>query len=141
MSALAGVTLGSNDIARSRAFYAAALAPLGLRPLVEREAEVGLGRPGAEDAPRGASRDAGEASVWLLKPFNGLPATWGNGTHVAFLADSREAVEDFYKAGLAAGGSDEGAPGLRLRYGDDYYGAYLRDPDGNKLQAFCITEG
>lgn len=123
--AFAGVTLGADDLARARRFYDAALAPLGLAPLVVRQAEAGYGRAG------------GEAVVWLLRPFNGLPATWGNGTHVAFLAASREAVDGFHAGGLAAGGSDEGAPGLRPHYGDDYYGAYLRDPVGNKLQAVC----
>ncbi|SMF09873.1 Catechol 2,3-dioxygenase [Tistlia consotensis] len=129
MSRLDGITLGYRDRARAQAFYAAALAPLGMGALVEREAEVGFGRPGAAPV------------AWLLRPFNGLPPTWGNGTHVAFLAGSREAVEGFYKAGLAAGGLDEGAPGLRLHYADDYYAAYLRDPDGNKLQAVHYLGG
>ena len=123
MSPLVAVTLGTDDLGRSETFYQAAMAPLGLERRVSTDGRVGYGRP------------QGAAAIWLYPPFNGLPATWGNGTHVAFLAGSREAVEGFYKAGLAAGGSDEGQPGLRLHYGDDYYGAYLRDPDGNKLQA------
>ncbi len=123
MSALSAVVLGYNDFARACAFYDAALAPLGLLRVVERDDSVAYGGRGADPA------------AWLLPPFNGLPASWGNGTHVAFLAGSREAVEAFHRAGLAAGGSDEGAPGLRVHYADDYYAAYLRDPDGNKLQA------
>lgn len=75
--------------------------------------------------------------LYLYKPFDGRPATWGNGTHVAFQAESREVVDEFYAQALAHGGTDEGAPGLREHYGPNYYAAYVRDPDGNKLQAVC----
>ena len=73
----------------------------------------------------------------MLPPFDGRPAERGNGWHCAFLAPSRAAVDAFHTAALGAGGSDEGAPGLRPQYTENYYGAYVRDPDGNKLQAVC----
>ena len=73
----------------------------------------------------------------VCKPLNQEPATYGNGTHVAFLAPSHAAVDAFHAAALAEGGQDEGAPGPRPHYHKDYYGAYVRDPDGNKLQACC----
>jgi catechol 2,3-dioxygenase-like lactoylglutathione lyase family enzyme len=113
------VTLGTNDEKKAHAFYKAALAPLGIVPL---GTHGGFGEPG------------GEAFLWIGAPFDGKPATRGNGTMVAFRAKSREAVDAFHAACLAAGGSDEGAPGYR-KYASDWYGAYARDPDGNKLTA------
>ncbi len=68
---------------------------------------------------------------------DGAPATPGNGTMVSFLASSRAAVDAFHAAALAHGGTDEGAPGLRPQYGAQFYAAYVRDPDGNKLNAVC----
>ena len=75
--------------------------------------------------------------IFIGATFDGKPATCGNGTHVAFLAKDRATVDAFYTAALAQGGSDEGPPGLRAHYHPNYYGAYVRDPDGNKLQAVC----
>lgn len=76
---------------------------------------------------------AASAKVLCVLPFNGEPAKPGNGSMVAFAAPTVEAVAEAHAAGLAAGGTDEGAPGPRPRYGDGYHGAYLRDPDGNKV--------
>ncbi|HEX2011244.1 MAG TPA: VOC family protein, partial [Roseateles sp.] len=70
---------------------------------------------------------------YVYRPFDGRPASAGNGCMTAFAAASPAAVDAAHAAGLAAGGRDEGAPGPRPRYGEGYYGAYLRDPDGNKL--------
>ncbi|MEO0884091.1 MAG: VOC family protein, partial [Pseudomonadota bacterium] len=75
--------------------------------------------------------------VFVGPAYDGMTATNGNGTHVAFLATSRNVVDDFYNAALETGGTDEGPPGLRTHYHPNYYGAYVRDPDGNKLQAVC----
>ncbi|MBI1244863.1 MAG: VOC family protein [Alphaproteobacteria bacterium] len=113
------VTLGANDEKKAHAFYTAVLAPLGIVPIGE---HGGFGHQG------------GEAFLWIGKPFDGKPATFGNGTMVAFRAPSRAAVDRFHALCLANGGSDEGAPGLR-KYAPDWYGAYARDPDGNKLTA------
>ena len=120
------ITVGSNDVPRTRAFYSKVLATLGLTCVHEGEEAVAFGRAGDEGP-----------WFWVLPPFDGAPATVGNGTHVAFLAPSRAAVRNFHAEALAAGGSDEGAPGLRPQYSETYYGAYVRDPDGNKLQAVC----
>ena len=74
---------------------------------------------------------------WVMLPLNGEPATVGNGVTIAFEAPDRPAVDRFHAAALAHGGTDEGAPGLRPHYHPDYYGAYVRDPDGNKLCCVC----
>ncbi|WP_446731208.1 VOC family protein [Pseudomonas sp. CFBP 13719] len=71
--------------------------------------------------------------MFVQLPFNGLPATWGNGMQVSFAAQSQQQVRDVWQAALDNGGMDEGAPGLRPQYSEDYYGAYCRDPEGNKL--------
>lgn len=123
------VTIGTNDMPRARRFYDAVLGVLGYARLADHEDEA-LGY-GLE------ARDRERIPFWVLKPFDRGRATPGNGWHVAFLAPDRPAVEAFHVAALANGGSDEGAPGLRPHYHADYYAAYVRDPDGNKLQAVC----
>jgi catechol 2,3-dioxygenase-like lactoylglutathione lyase family enzyme len=120
------ITVGSNDLDRAGAFYDAVLLPLGLR----RRAVVPDGGPPAlcwilaeGKLPR----------FFVFTPFDGQKAAAGNGSMVAFLAPSPAAVDAAFAAGMTAGGTSEGAPGPRPQYGDGYYGAYLRDPDGNKL--------
>ena len=124
MALFGHVTLGTNNLERAGKFYDAVLATLGHARGLERDTFISYG-------------DRSGSRFFVMKPFDGGPATAGNGTHVAFLAPSRAAVDAFHAAALAAGGSDEGAPGLRPHYHADYYGAYVRDPDGNKLQAVC----
>lgn len=119
------ITLGTNDLARAQRFYDAALAPLGLQRLRTLEAEVGYGAPGDS-----------RCRLWVTRPFDGRPATVGNGSMPALVAPDEAAVRAFHAAGIAAGGRDEGAPGYRP-YGPSFYAAYLRDPDGNKLSAVC----
>ena len=120
------VTAGTADLPRAAAFFNAVLGPLGF---VERAVVADGGPPAAcwtgpgHPLPR----------FYVYQPFNAQPATAGNGSMIAFLAPSPKAVDASYAAGLEAGGTDEGAPGLRPQYGDGYYGAYLRDPDGNKV--------
>jgi catechol 2,3-dioxygenase-like lactoylglutathione lyase family enzyme len=120
------VTVGTRDLARATAFYDALLSPIGL---IQRPVVPDGGPPAAcwinplERLPR----------FFVYLPFDGNPATAGNGTMVAFLAGSAEAVDQAYAAAMAKGGTDEGAPGPRERYAKGYYGAYLRDPDGNKI--------
>lgn len=121
------ITLGTADIARARVFYDAVLAPLG-------HARV----PGYDDATSSAwGLDDPGPHLWVTVPFDGDAPSVGNGTMVSFLAPSRAAVDAFHAAALARGGRDEGAPGLRPHYGPDFYAAYVRDPDGHKLNAVC----
>lgn len=121
------ITLGTADIARARVFYDAVLAPLG-------HARV----PGYDDATSSAwGLDDPGPHLWVTVPFDGDAPSAGNGTMVSFFAPSRAAVDAFHAAALARGGRDEGAPGLRPHYGPDFYAAYVRDPDGHKLNAVC----
>jgi catechol 2,3-dioxygenase-like lactoylglutathione lyase family enzyme len=113
------VSLRVRDVARSRAFYEAALAPLGLSVLMENEGSVGFG--------------AGRRAAFWLNPGSETSGP----VHVAFVAANRAAVRAFYEAALAAGGVDNGAPGLRPQYHADYYGAFVLDPDGNNAEAVC----
>jgi len=116
------VTIGTRDLRRAEAFYDAALAPLGILRVQGRfEGWASWQRPG----------EVGK--LWVGKPHDGQPASHGNGWMVALVAPSRAAVDAAYAAAMAAGGTDEGAPGSRPQYAADYYGAYVRDPDGNKL--------
>jgi catechol 2,3-dioxygenase-like lactoylglutathione lyase family enzyme len=123
------LTVGTNDVARAACFYDAALAPLGFIRRETEETEVGYGQP-----------DDRRIRLWITQPYDGKPATVGNGAMVALYAPSQAAVDAFHKAALAAGGSDEGAPGLRP-YGDAFYACYVRDPDGNKLSAVHEGQG
>lgn len=118
------MTLGTNDLDRARRFYEPVMATLG------------IAQPFAFPGTLVFGELAG-AKLFIVSPFDGGAASHGNGTHAAFLATDRAAVEAFHVAALAHGGSDEGAPGLRPQYHANYYGAYVRDPDGNKLQAVC----
>ncbi len=127
---LSHLTLGTNDPARARAFYDPTLAELGLDCVDGGDVYFAYG----------ASAESG-FRLWIAPPFDRLPATWGNGTHLALLARDQAAVDAFHAAALAHGGYDEGAPGPREHYAPDYYGAYVRDPDGNKLQAVCFGDG
>jgi len=123
------ITLGSNDLERSTAFYEGLLAVLGI------ERQPGEETPGEDLAFGLAGMQL--PIVFIQEPFDGRPATWGNGAQVSFDASSRADVRAFHEAALSLGGSDEGEPGLRPRYHAAYFAAYVRDPDGNKLQAYC----
>jgi catechol 2,3-dioxygenase-like lactoylglutathione lyase family enzyme len=129
---LSYVYFGTNDLSRAIRFYAATLAPLGMSRCITGDAEwdrISAGWGIYEDD------GARELAFWIGTPFDGRPATNGNGSMVAFQAPSRRAVDEFHAAALAHGGVCDGAPGLRLHYAADFYAAYVRDPDGNKLAA------
>jgi catechol 2,3-dioxygenase-like lactoylglutathione lyase family enzyme len=119
------VTIGTNDLNRAQLFYDAALAPLGLKRRKQDDVEIGYG---AEDDTR--------CRLWVVTPYDRNTATIGNGSMVALEAANRATVDAFYRAALANGGTDEGAPGLRPFHAH-FYAAYVRDPDGNKLSAVC----
>ena len=131
---LSYVYLGTNDLERATRFYDATLGSLDLQRCITGDADWDR-----ISAGWGTYEDDGmlELALWVGKPFDQRPATTGNGVMVAFRARSWKAVDDFYAAALAQGGSCEGAPGLRIHYSPDFYAAYIRDPDGNKLAAVC----
>ena len=114
------------DYARSKAFYAKALAPLGFSLVMEVSAE---GTGAACHAGFGA---AGKPQFWIASG-----ARVRGRVHVAFAAKNRAAVDAFHRAALAAGGRDNGPPGLRTHYHADYYGAFVLDPDGHNIEAVC----
>ena len=111
------------DLERSRAFYSAALAPLGITELARFANFIGFGRE--------------HPQFWIGEGAAVQPSPR---THVAFAAVTRLEVEAFHRAALEAGGVDHGAPGLRPQYGPSFYAGYVRDPDGNKLNAVCYSE-
>ena len=120
------VMIGARDLAKMVAFYDAVLGTLGL---VRMPSENDTGPPGEGWQQPGRPWPL----VFVQEPFNGLPATWGNGMQVSFAADSPQTVRAAWEQALAMGGCDEGAPGLRAHYSPGYFGAYCRDPEGKKL--------
>lgn len=119
------VTVGTNDLPRAARFYDALAKEMGTGRMMDFETFIAWGAPG------------GAAGIAATKPFDGQPATVGNGTMVALQAADQEQVKRLYELALANGGSDEGAPGPRGE--DGFYAAYFRDPDGNKLNAFTMS--
>jgi catechol 2,3-dioxygenase-like lactoylglutathione lyase family enzyme len=114
------ITVRVRDLAASRAFYEAALAPFAARVIEYGPDEIGVGPEGSED-------------LGLKQGETGAP------THIAFLAADPATVDAFHAAALAAGGKDNGEPGVREIYHPDYYGAFVLDPDGNNVEAVCHT--
>jgi catechol 2,3-dioxygenase-like lactoylglutathione lyase family enzyme len=110
-----------SDVVTSKAFYRAALAPLGYTLLMESEQSAGFGV-----APK--------PDFWIGRGKPNVPPI-----HIAFRAESRSQVDAFYKAAMAAGGRDNGAPGPRPQYHPSYYGAFVLDPDGHNIEAVCHT--
>lgn len=113
------VGIGVTDLAASKAFFVKALQPLGAAVAMEGPYGVGLGVKG-------------KPSLWLHEA-NETPAR----LHLAFVAENRKLVDAFYQAAIAAGGKDNGAPGLRPHYHPDYYGAFVIGPDGHNVEAVC----
>jgi catechol 2,3-dioxygenase-like lactoylglutathione lyase family enzyme len=116
-----------SDLEKSRGFYEAALAPLGISILMTVTPEM---------------TESGGTAIGFGK--DGKPFFWigdnervGQGTHIAFAVDDRSLVDAFHRAALAAGGTDHGAPGLRPHYHPDYYAAFVLDPDGQNIEAVC----
>ncbi|MBD1847698.1 VOC family protein [Cyanobacteria bacterium FACHB-63] len=120
-SIISHLSIGTNDFDRAVAFYDAVLPTLGCKRIMEHSGAVAYGKQYPE--------------FWVQTPINGQPASVGNGTHIGFIAPTKEAVHVFYEAALAAGATDEGAPGARPDYGEPYYGCFVRDLDGHKIEA------
>ena len=106
---------------------------------VLRFVNVARGFPASESAGNGSSLCASDIVFSVQTPEIGRPATPGNGVHIAFQAPDRETIRRFYQTALAHGGYDEGAPGIRENYNANYYGAFVRDLDGNKIEAVTYT--
>jgi catechol 2,3-dioxygenase-like lactoylglutathione lyase family enzyme len=119
------VSVGTNNVERSKRFYDAVLPIVGIFPMAEDEGGLGYG--------------SGTFHFSVQVPIDGKPATVGNGTHIAFAVEDRSMVNRFYAAALKHGGSDDGAPGLRPNYDANYYGAFVRDPDGHKIEAVTYS--
>jgi catechol 2,3-dioxygenase-like lactoylglutathione lyase family enzyme len=116
------IGLRTANIDASVRFYAAALAPLGHQLASQDESSAGLGPPGSP-------------ALWLYRASGAEVSR----VHVAFRAPDRAAVDLFYRKGMAAGGRDNGAPGLRADYSPTYYAAFMLDPDGNNIEAVCLS--
>ncbi len=117
------VTLGTQDLKRAAGFYDAIAKELGVGRMMENDTFIAWGKPG------------GGAGLGVTKPFDGKPATVGNGVMVAFEAKNKAQVDRVHRLALSLGGKDEGAPGPR---GEGFYAGYFRDLDGNKLNVFIM---
>jgi catechol 2,3-dioxygenase-like lactoylglutathione lyase family enzyme len=127
------ISLSVADLDRSKTFYDRVLTPLGARRVMD-----------VEDAPgysaAGYGMGGGEPAFWVgvgVGEDSKFVPTPPQGQHVAFAAPNRQAVDAFHAAGLAAGGRDNGMPGLRIQYHPNYYAAFLTDPDGHRIEAVC----
>ena len=117
------VSIGVRDIERARRFYDAALTPLGYRCLRSGESMLGYG----DDA----------VQLWIGAAPHPVPPDAGSNLHFCFAAPSRDSVDAFHRAALHAGGHDNGTPGLRPEYDPEYYAAFVVDPDGYRIEAYC----
>ena len=117
------VSIGFRDIAAAKRFYDAALAPLGYKCLSESEGSLGYG----DAAP----------VFWIYASKSPVPADKDSGLHFCFDAPTRKSVDKFHAAALKHGGKDNGKPRLREDYGDNYYAAFVIDPQGYRIEAYC----
>jgi catechol 2,3-dioxygenase-like lactoylglutathione lyase family enzyme len=120
------VSIGVRDIKATKRFYDAALKPLGYTCLSESESSLGYG--------------ANSAEFWLNKSTRPVPADENSGLHFCFTAPTQKSVDAFHAAALGKGGKDNGKPGLRADYGEGYYAAFVVDPDGYRLEAYCESK-
>lgn len=125
-SVLSHVSLGTNDYPAAKAFYDAVLATLQIRCVMDFEGGAGYGRRFPE--------------FWIQRPYDGQAATVGNGVHISFLANSVDEVKAFHAKAIALGGKDDGPPDFRKEYDDSYFAAFVRDLDGNKIEAMLMVK-
>lgn len=129
---LSYVMVGANDIPAAESFYSAFLPSLGY--VLERwKGKLIYSLPGTPD------QQNGPGAFYVVPPYDGKPASVGNGTMFAFRTQTHAAVRGLHGAAMAAGGKDDGAPGHRAEYGRHFYVGYLRDPQGNKIALFCTN--
>jgi catechol 2,3-dioxygenase-like lactoylglutathione lyase family enzyme len=127
MPVISHVSVGTNDFARAKAFYDAVLGALDIPCMMTFEGNsAGYGREFPE--------------FWIGPPHDGQPADAGNGVHICFSASTVEQVNAFHAKAVELGGKDEGKPGMRPEYTPDYYAAFVRDLDGNKIEAVCFVK-
>jgi predicted lactoylglutathione lyase len=119
------VTVGTNDLAKAADFYDELLAGIGAKRFMEMETFIAW------------SNDPSAAGFSITKPFDGNPASVGNGVMIALMVESTDKVDALHAKAIELGATDEGAPGARS---DDFYAGYFRDLDGNKLNFFCMTQ-
>jgi len=120
-SIISHVSLGTNDLEKALAFYDKVLKTIGAVRVMEHEGAVAYGKFYPE--------------FWVQTPENEKPAQTANGTHYGFTANSKEAVHAFWEAAISAGATPDGEPGPRPHYGEPYYGCFVRDLDGHKIEA------
>ncbi len=120
-SIMSHVSVGASNFERAVAFYDKVLATIGARRLMEHPGAVAFGKQYPE--------------FWVQRPLDGAAASPGNGIHFGFFASSKEQVQEFYRVALEEGGRDNGPPGPRPHYGEPYYGCFVLDPEGNKIEA------
>jgi catechol 2,3-dioxygenase-like lactoylglutathione lyase family enzyme len=120
-SIISHVSLGTNRFPEAKAFYERVLHTLGCRIIMEHPGAAAFGKAYPE--------------FWIAKPFDNEAASVGNGAHVGFMAQSKAEVDAFYKEAVAAGATEDGGPGHRHDYGEPYYGCFVRDLDGHKIEA------
>lgn len=120
-SIISHVSVGSDRFEEAASFYDRVLGALGAKRVMEHPGAIAYGKQYPE--------------FWLGKPLDGQAAHPGNGIHFGFVASSKEQVDEFYRVALEAGGRDNGPPGPRPIYGDPYYGCFVFDLDGNKIEA------
>ena len=125
-SIMSHVSVGTNKFDEATAFYDAIMATIGAKRIMEHPGAVAYGKLFPE--------------FWVQTPHDGKTAQTANGVHFSFFAASNAQVDEFYKAALAAGAKDDGAPGLRSDYGAGYYGCFLYDLDGHKIEAMHWDE-
>ena len=120
-SIISHLSIGTNDFESAVAFYDRVLPTVGSKRIMEHPGAVAYGKFYPE--------------FWVQIPIDGKSASVGNGSQISFFANSKEEVDAFYEVALAAGGVDEGPPGPRPAYGEPYYGCFVRDLDGHKIEA------
>jgi catechol 2,3-dioxygenase-like lactoylglutathione lyase family enzyme len=117
------ISIGVRDVAKAKAFYDAVLGPVGYACLSASDDSLGYGRE--------------RAAFWVNASVSPVPPDPRSGLHICFAAPTRASVDAFHRAALGHGGADNGKPGLRADYGENYYAAFVVDPDGYRIEAYC----